>query len=122
MEHWLSSITLAAAADGILAGLLTQQGKSPSAEATWKAIEEVRAKTGFSIAGDREEKDAYREWNWFHNRLKHHDSRDEDSLTLNQLDQAYYAIQRARADAEKLGLKPKNADEYDAWLIEHIFR
>jgi len=113
----ISVITLAGAADGIFAGLLKEVGETSAAEDTWKHIEEVRAKTGIAYAGERTKKDAFKEWNEHRNRLKHHDKRDEEVLEFSAFDQAYYAIQRANADADKLGLKARNRQEYENWVI-----
>lgn len=117
----LSSITLAAAADGIFSGLLSQNGEKTAAEETWEGIEQARKKTGLNIAGDRTSKDAFNEWNWHQNRLKHHDKRDDDFLTFNGFDHAYYAIKRALADADKLGINPRNRRHFDRWMFENIF-
>lgn len=117
----LSSITLAAAADGIFSGLLKQKGEKSAAEDTWDSIEQTRECTGLDIAGDRTRKDAFNEWNWHQNRLKHHDIRDEDQLEINIFDHAYYAINRALADSEKLGLEPKNRFVFEQWVLERVF-
>jgi hypothetical protein len=117
----LSSITLAAAADGIFSGLLGQNGEKTAAEDTWEGIELARKKTGLNIAGDRTSKDAFNEWNWHQNRLKHHDKRDDESLTINVFDHAYYSIKRALADANKLSLNPRNRCHFDSWMFENIF-
>lgn len=117
----LSSITLAAAADGIFSGLLKQKGGRSAAEETWESIEQERKSTGLDVAGDRTRKDAFNEWNWYQNRLKHHDQRDEEQLEVNIFDHAYYAIKRALADAEKLGLEPRNRSEFEKWMIENVF-
>ncbi|MDP1933599.1 MAG: hypothetical protein Q8K47_01775 [Nitrosomonas sp.] len=117
----ISVITLAGAADSILAGLLDQRGETSTAEDTWKYIEEVRANTGWAYAGERTKKEAFNEWNYHRNRLKHHDKRDGEVLEFSAFDQAYYAIQRANADAAKLGLKARNLQEYEYWVIETIF-
>lgn len=117
----LSSITLAAAADGIFAGLLKQKGEKSSAEETWDSIEQDRESTGLNIAGDRTRKDAFNEWNLHQNRLKHHDQRDDEWLEINVFDHAYYAIKRALADSEKLGLVPRNHFPFEKWLFENIF-
>lgn len=117
----LSSITLAAAADGVFAGLLKQKGMQSAAEETWEQIEQLREVTGIAFAGDRTKKDAFNEWNWHQNRLKHHDNRDEQLLEINVFNHAYYAIQRAVADAEKLGLEVGNYFQYQEWLAENVF-
>ncbi|WFF42121.1 hypothetical protein EVC62_11740 [Salinicola endophyticus] len=117
----LSSITLAAAADGVFAGLLKQKEKKSAAEETWSSIEKARENTGLNIAGDRTRKDAFNEWNWHQNRLKHHDQRDDEWIEMNVFDHAYYAIKRALADAEKLGLVPQNHFLFEKWLFENIF-
>ena len=118
---WLSSITLAAAADGILAGLLKQKGEQSAAEETWENIEKARESTGLDIAGDRTKKDAFNEWNWHQNRLKHHDEGDEDPLEINTFDHAYYAIKRALVDSKKLRIEPNNRFEFEEWLFENVF-
>lgn len=117
----LSSITLAAAADGIFSGLLNQNGKKNAAEETWDSIEQARKSTGINIAGDRNKKDAFNEWNWHQNRLKHHDNRDDVWLEINVFDHAYYAIKRALTDAANLGLKPRNQFQFDKWMFEKFF-
>lgn len=116
----VSVITLAGAADGILAGLLEQRGEASAAEDTWKQIEEIRANTDLAYAGERTRKEAFKEWNYHRNRLKHHDKRDDEVLEFSAFDQAYYAIQSANADAAKLGLKARNLQEYENWVIETI--
>ncbi|MFK5951402.1 MAG: hypothetical protein QM500_21820 [Methylococcales bacterium] len=116
----ISVITLAGASDGILAGLLEQRGETSAADDTWNHIEEVRDKTGIAFAGERTKKDAFKEWNYHRNRLKHHDKRDEEVLKFSAFDQAYYSIQRANADAKKLGLKARNLQIYENWVIETI--
>jgi hypothetical protein len=120
-EKWVSAITLAGAADGIFAGLLKQQGKQSAAEETWPHIEEVRSVTGLDYAGTRTKKDSFNEWNEHRNALKHHDKEDEERLEFNAFDQAYYSIQRANGDAEKLGLVARNRQEYENWLIVNLF-
>ena len=117
----ISVITLAGAADGIFSGLLKQKGKASAAEETWKSIEQFRLETGLAFGGAKTEKDAFGEWNKYRNRLKHHDDRDEDMLELSAFDQAYYAIQRANLNAEKLGLIAKNRQSFENWLIENIY-
>ncbi len=117
----LSSITLAAAADGIFAGILKQKGEKSAAEETWSSIERARQSTGLNIAGDRSKKDAFNEWNWYQNRLKHHDQRDDEWIEINVFDHAYYAIKRALADADKLGIIPRNHYSFEEWIFENIF-
>lgn len=117
----ISVITLAGAADGIFTGLLKQQGIPSAAEETWQEVEEIRQKTGLAYAGDRNERDAYYEWNQYRNRLKHHNKRDGEVIHFSAFDEAYHAVQRANADAEKLGIFPKNRQEYENWLIENIY-
>lgn len=117
----LSSITLAAAADGILSGLLKQRGLTSAAENTWSHIEEVRKTTGLEFAGDRTKKDAFNEWNWHQNRLKHHDERDDEFIDINIFDHAYYAINRALADADLLNLEVCNRPAFEIWMFENVF-
>jgi hypothetical protein len=120
-EKRLSSISLAAAADGIFSGILKQKGEKSAAEETWDSIEQARENTNINIAGDRTRKDAFNEWNWHQNRLKHHDKRDDGWLEINVFDHAYYAIERALADSKKLGLEPRNHYLFQKWIFENIF-
>lgn len=120
-DRRVSAITLAGAADGIFSGLLKQQGISSPAEETWERIKEIREITGLAYAGDRTQKDAFNEWNETRNSIKHHDARDEGEIKINVFDQACYAIQRANYGAEKLGLVVRNREEYENWLIVHVF-
>lgn len=117
----LSSITLAAAADGIFSGVLKQKGEKSAAEETWDSIEQARENTGLNIAGDRTRNSAFNEWNWHQNRLKHHDKRDDEWLEINVFDHAYYAIKRALAGSEKLRLVPSNLYLFEKWMFENIF-
>lgn len=117
----ISSITLAAAADGIFSGLINQDGKKNAAEETWDSIEQAGKRTGIDIAGDRNKKDAFNEWNWHQNRLKHHDKRDDVWLEINSFDHACYAIKRALANAANLGLNPRNQFQFNKWMIENVF-
>ena len=117
----LSVITLAGAADGIFAGILKQKGELSAAEETWEEIENIRERTGLKNAGDRNKRNAFNEWNQHKNKLKHHDKRDDDNLTFNAFDEAYYSLQRANLDGEKLGIVANNRQEYENWLIENIY-
>lgn len=117
----ISVITLAGAADGIFSGLLKNRGELTAAEDIWKEIEEVRARTGLAYAGNRNERDAFKEWNEHRNRLKHHDKRDEEFISFSAFDEAHHALQRAILDTEKLGVEVKNRQEYENWLIENIY-
>ena len=116
----ISAITLASAADGILAGLLKQRGETSVAEDTWKHIEEVRTVTGLAYAGERTKNEIFNEWNYHRNSLKHHDKRDGEILEFSAFDQAYSAIERAKVDAAKLGLTARNLQEYENWVIETL--
>lgn len=121
MKKRISAITLAGAADSIFAGLLEQRGEESVAKEVWGNIVEIRKKTGLVYAGDRTEKDAFVEWNNSRNRLKHHDGKEGDTLTLNVFDEAYLSIQRANRDGDKLGVVAKNRQEYENWLVENIY-
>lgn len=116
-----SSITLASAADGIMTGLLKQKGIKSAAEDTWESIKETREKTGLDIAGDRTQKEIFNEWNFYQNRLKHHDLRDDENLEINIFDHAYHAIKRAMSDAKKLNRTPKNENIFEKWCFDNIF-
>lgn len=116
----ISAITLAGASDGIFAGLLEQRGEESVVKKVWRNIVEIREKN-LAYAGNRSEKDAFIEWNSSRNRLKHHGSKEGDTLILNVFDEAYLSIQRANNDGDKLGVVAKNRQEYESWLVENIY-
>ena len=120
-RKWISAVTLAGAAEEILARLLNLRGEPSAAEETWKHIEEVRAATGLPYAGSRTKKEAFHEWNEMKNVLKHHSSTDQDPLTLSAFDAAFEMISRANINGERLGVSAENRQEFENWCIENIF-
>ena len=121
IQKWTSATTLAGAAEGIFARLLTLQGELSAAEETWEHIEEVRAATELPYAGTRTKRDAFREWNEKRNALKHHNERDQDPLTFNPFDDAFEMIGRANLNGDRLGVVARNREDYENWCIENIF-
>jgi hypothetical protein len=122
MGKYLSALTLAGAADGIMEGYMTSKDLKTAAEETWAEIETVRQKTGFAFAGTRTRKDAFKEWNEKKNRAKHHNKEESDMIPIDSFDAAYEMIQRANADADRLGVVTCNRQEYENWLIANIYK
>lgn len=54
------------------------------------------------------------------NSLKHLVSPDEDSISINLCDGAYWMIKRALANAEKLCLSVENKVEFENWVIMKV--
>lgn len=117
----LSSITLAGAAEEIFARLLKQRGERSVVEESFRVVQEIREKTGFVAMGGRKKSEIFKEWNGARNTLKHHDETDDDTVTINLFDEAYMMIQRALANADKLGVNLRNRHEYENWLVENIY-
>ena len=120
-RKWISAVTLAGAAEEILARLLNLRGEPSAAEETWEHIEEVRAATGLPYAGTRMKQDAFREWNEKRNALKHHSKTDEDPLTFSAFDAAFEIINRANINGDRLEVVANNRQDHENWLIENIF-
>ena len=119
-EKFLSSITLAGAAEEILGRLLAMRGDNPVIEQSFSQIQRVRDVTGLSVMGNRPKKEIFNEWNSVKNSLKHHHESDGDFIVLNVFDEAYWMINRALANANKLGVQIHNQNDFENWVIIHI--
>lgn len=119
--RYLSAITLAGAADAVFCGLIEAHGGRVPAEQTWEQIEKVR-QMGIPLAGDISRKEAFQKWNSTRNRLKHHDAgRDDDTLEIFEIDEAYEWIERARYSGKQLGLCPDKEIDFDNHVIPWFF-
>lgn len=117
-ENYVSAITLAGASDAIFSGVLEKKGLDPISVETWKDISEVRENTGLSYGGDFTRKELFHQWNNIRNRLKHYNG-EKDKIVLEFFpeDDAYEAIRRSLAGADKVGLEPRNKFDFDKYVI-----
>lgn len=119
-EKFLSAITLAGAAEEILGKLLVRQLKKPVVKESAKAIQQLREKTGLSIMDGKSEKELIDQWNAARNIVKHLIGPEDEPVTLNLCDEAYWMIRRALANAHKLHISISNENDFENWLIINI--
>lgn len=116
-EDFLSALTLAGAAEDVLAGLLNIQCKKSIVEESASLIMRLRAETGAKAMGNMTKKQIFNSWNEARNSVKHHSEKDDQDLKINLFDEAYWMITRALANAQRLSLKITNKNDFDNWCI-----
>ncbi len=117
----ISVITLAGAAEEIFSRLLNLRGEQSTIEESFKSIQQIRENTSHCVMEDKTKNDIFNQWNKNKNLLKHHNKKDDLTITFSPFDEAYMMLQRAINNSEKLGLSLKNRQEYENWLIENIY-
>ncbi|MEA1079302.1 hypothetical protein [Marinobacter qingdaonensis] len=116
-ENFICSLTLAGAADAILAGLLESEGQQPSHEVSYDLLRTFRAVLDLDPAIDQQSKGSiFKAWNSGRNKLKHHDPSDEIEFEMNDCDEAYWMIRRALRNAAALKLDVRNKVQFDTWV------
>lgn len=118
-KQFVPAITLAGAAEEILAGMLKVKGDSPTIEKSYELIEKIREHTQVTVYQGKSKKEIFKEWNRVRNRLKHHDKNEDDVLEFNDCDEAYYLIKRALLNAKELAVTISNEYLFENWVIEH---
>ena len=119
-EKFLCAITLAGAAEAILAGLLNAGGEQSVVEESVEGIQRLRETTGLAIMENRPKKEIFNLWNNARNTIKHHNEKSEESVTINLFDEAYWMIKRALANASKLGVPISNEVDFENWCIVEL--
>jgi hypothetical protein len=117
---YLPGITLAGAAEEILARLLNQKGEGSIVERSIELILELREQTALPVMGGKTKKEIFNEWNAARNQLKHHNEPEEEVVSINLFDEAYWMIRRALSNASKLGVQIENEREFENWVITNI--
>lgn len=96
-QNFICSLTLAGAAESILAGLVVSDGKRPSHEVSYDLMRTFRAVLDLDPAIEQTSKSSiFKVWNSGRNRLKHHDQSDDTDFEMNDCDEAYWMIRRAQ--------------------------
>lgn len=116
-EKFLCAITLAGAAEEVLARLLNARGEQSVVEESVEAIQKFRETTGLTIMGNRPKKEIFNLWNNTRNTLKHHNEKADESVMINLFDEAYWMIKRALANSLKLGIPISNEVDFENWCI-----
>jgi hypothetical protein len=120
-ERFISSLTLAGAAEEIFARLLEGQGKMPITEISIDLLKSFRKELGLDPEIDHKPKKAFYEyWNWARNSVKHHGKKDSDILEINDCDAAYWMIRRALANAKDMDLNVYMQQEFENWITQKI--
>ena len=116
-EKFLAALTLAGAVEEILGKLLVRQSVLPVVKESAQANAQLREKTGLSAMDGKSEKELIEEWNAARNMAKHLMSPEDESVTLNLCDEAYWMIRRALENAEKLHISIENSHDFENWFI-----
>lgn len=124
-ENWICAITLAGAAEAVLAGILGKKGLNSVVEDATKAIECIRGMSdvqGYALNPMQGKTDnaIYNKWNEARNHLKHHDKKEQSTVKLNLFDEAYWMIKRALVNANKANVSISNEQEFENWIIVNI--
>jgi hypothetical protein len=119
-HRFLPAITLAGAAEEILGNLLVRNSELPVIKKSTKAIEMLLQRTGLAAMGAKSEKEMVDGWNATRNSMKHLGDPEDDPITLNLCDDAYWMIRRALANAQKLQISISNAQDFESWIIINV--
>jgi hypothetical protein len=117
---YLCAITLAGAAEEVFARLLNQRQEKSVVEESFQAIQHIRETTGLSAKGVKTKSEIFNEWNSARNTLKHHGKSDDEIVTINLFDEAYWMIKRSLANAENLKASIRNQLDFENWIIINI--
>lgn len=119
-EHFISSLTLAGAAEELFAGHLKTEGKKPIIEQSFDIIKKSREELRLPTMENKSKSEVIAEWNHSKNRFKHHDKNEAQFITLNDCDEAYWMIKRALENAKKLDVSIPNGIDFENWVIINI--
>ncbi len=117
---FLPAVTLAGAAEEILGKLLALRSKLPVINDSVQAIERLRTDKGLNAMDGRNGTEMIRDWNTVRNMLKHLVGPEDEPVTLNLCDEAYWMIRRAVENADRLGLRIDNKQEFENWVIINV--
>lgn len=117
-EKFLSSLTLASAAEEIFAGFLRNKGQQPVIEESFSYIQIIGNSLGIQTMLEMDKGETIAEWNRAKNRTKHHNKNENEELVLNECDEAYWMIKRGVANAKSLGILIENEQVFENWVIE----
>lgn len=118
--RFLPALTLAGAAEEVLGKLLTRRSILPVVKESVQAIKDLRERTGLAVMGNRSESELISHWNTARNSAKHLNQADDETLTLNLCDEAYWMIRRALENAERLGVLVPNKVDFENWVIVNV--
>jgi hypothetical protein len=113
-------LTLAGAAEEIFGKLLVRKGELPIVKDSTAAIQRLRNETGLRIGGDSSERELVDGWNQARNAAKHLIGAEDQPVTINLCDEAYWMVRRAIANADKLRLPVAAAQDFENWIVVNV--
>lgn len=70
--------------------------------------------------GNKSAKEMIDSWNAARNSLKHLVGPEDEPITLNFCDEAYWMIKRALENAKRLQLKISNEQDFENWVVVNV--
>lgn len=119
-EKFLPAITLAGAAEEIFGKLLHRKDEQSAIKESTKVIESLRRETGLQLMGSKSEKEMIDWWNATRNSLKHLVGSEDEPITVNLCDEAYWMVKRALENAKCLQLIIPNEQDFENWVVINI--
>lgn len=117
---FLCALTLAGAAESVLAGLLSADGQPSAVEESTARFRKILSTIGLQSVEPRKDSDHYKNWNRARNAVKHHGKGEPNDLKLNVFDEAYWMIERALENSALLLLPIENEQDFKNWIIVNI--
>lgn len=100
--------------------LLHRKDELSAIKESTKVIENIRRETGLPLMGGKPEKEIIDGWNATRNSLKHLVGPEDEPITVNLCDEAYWMIRRALENAKRLQLTIPNEHEFENWVVINI--
>lgn len=119
-NKFLCAVTLAGAAEEIFGRLLQRKSELSAIRESTQAIQELRKRTDLTVMDGKSEKEIIDGWNAARNALKHLVGPEDEPITINLCDEAYWMIRRALANARKLGLPVGNEHDFENWVVINV--
>lgn len=119
-ERFLPAITLAGAAEEILGKLLHRREELSAIKESARTIGSIRLKTGLPLLGEKSEREMIDDWNATRNSLKHLVGPEDEPITVNFCDEAYWMIKRALENSKRLQLIISNEQDFENWVVINI--
>jgi hypothetical protein len=102
-SRFLPALTLAGAAEEIFGKKLILRSIQPAVKESAQSILALRIKLGLTSLREVSEKDIIGQWNSARNTAKHLVKSEDELITLNLCDEAYWLIKRALRNVDLLG-------------------
>ena len=118
-NKFLCALTLAGAAEEVLARLVNSKGDKSIVERSFDSIQKIR-EIGFSAQDNLQKNKVFKQWNEGRNTVKHHSEGETEMVTINLFDEAYWIIERALANAKYLDVCIENENDFENWCMVQL--